>query len=105
MGIQFFIVFALSIVFLSVGVTGWRDFVSVTWAGFIPHLDFEANYPDIIQCFLGFFLFLISSYLMAFFLYLEERESGRIMKNVRSFVKLREFLERHQKEKTREWKE
>ena len=34
---------------------------------------------------------------MGFFLYLEERESGRIMKNVKSFVKLRQFLEQYQK--------
>jgi hypothetical protein len=65
--------------------------------GHLPHLGFEANYFAIFQCFLGFLLFLISLYLMGFFLYLEERESGRIMKNIRSFVKLREFLERAQK--------
>ncbi len=34
---------------------------------------------------------------MGFLLYLEERESGRIMKNVKSFAKLRQFLERRQK--------
>lgn len=102
MGIQFFIVFVLSIAFLSVGVTGWRDFVSVSWDGGTPELDFEANYFAICQCFLGFLLFLISLYLMGFFLYLEERESGRIMKNIKSFVKLREFLERRQKEGMRD---
>ena len=36
---------------------------------------------------------------MGFLLYLEERESGRIMKNVKSFTKLRQFLERRQKGK------
>ena len=36
---------------------------------------------------------------MGFLLYLEERESGRIMKNVKSFAKLRQFLERRQKSK------
>ena len=175
MGIQFFIVFVLSIAFLSMGVTGWRDFVTLTWnrslvfsteskfsedldRNIIPEelrqefennglsplsdnvtasvvdkrsrwlitnadnipvytiklkedrlyiynesiplldLDVKANYLAIFQCFIGFLLFLVSLYLMGFFLYLEERESGRIMKNVKSFVKLREFLERHQKE-------
>ena len=96
MGIPFFIVFGLSIVFLSMGITGWRGFVSLTWGGFIPKPDFHANYLAIAECFIGTLLFLISLYLMGFFLYLEERESGRIMKNVKSFVKLREFLERHQ---------
>lgn len=98
MGIPFFVVFVLSIVFLSLGATGWRDFVSITWDGGMPQLDFETNYVAIFQCCLEFLLFLISLYLMGFFLYLEERESGRIMKNVKSFVRLREFLERHQKE-------
>lgn len=50
------------------------------------------------QTALGFLLFFISLYVMGFFLYLEERESGRIMKNIKSFVRLREFLERHQNE-------
>jgi hypothetical protein len=94
MGIPFFIVFALSIAFLSLGVGGWRDFVSVAWNNWLPTFNFEANYPAILRCILGFLLFLISLYLMGFFLYLEERESGRIMKNIKSFVKLREFLDR-----------
>ncbi len=102
MGIQFFVVFALSIIFLSIGVTGCRDFASVIWDNGTPKLSFVSNTSAIIQCALGFLLFLISLYVMGFFLYLEERESGRIMKNIRSFVKLREFLERHQKEETRE---
>ena len=167
MGIQFFIIFALSIVFLSVGVTGWSDFASITWKfsidsqfaselnsnaiseglretfqkngfplsdnlssspggnsnnwwvildrdnqrtytlrrddgvlnvyhGSIPRLHLEANYFAVFRCFSGFILFFISLYLMGFFLYLEERESGRIMKNVKSFAKLRRFLERHE---------
>ena len=167
MGIQFFIVFALSIAFLSVGVTGWSDFASITWKfsidsqfaselsgdviseglretfekngfplsenlssspggnrdnwwvildrdnqrtytlrrengvlnvyhGSIPRLHLEANYFAVFRCFSGFILFFISLYLMGFFLYLEERESGRIMKNVKSFAKLRQFLERHE---------
>jgi hypothetical protein len=170
MGIQFFIIFALSIVFLSVGVTGWSDFASITWKfsidsqfaselnsnaiseglretfqkngfplsdnlssspggnsnnwwvildrdnqrtytlrrddgvlnvyhGSIPRLHLEANYFAVFRCFSGFILFFISLYLMGFFLYLEERESGRIMKNVKSFVKLRQFLERHEQER------
>ncbi len=102
MGIQFFIVFALSIIFLSMGVTGCRDFASVMWENGIPKLNLEANTSAITQCVLGFLLFFISLYLMGFFLYLEERESGRIMKNIKSFVKLRQFLERHQKEETGE---
>ena len=65
--------------------------------GSLPHLNLEANYLAILRCFSGFLLFLISLYLMGFFLYLEERESGRIMKNVKSFVKLREFFDRHEK--------
>ena len=170
MGIPFFIVFALSIVFLSVGVTGWGDFASITWKfsidtqfvselnrgviseelrgafekngfslsenvdssrgdnhnswwvifdedskrtytvrresdalnvyhGSFPHLHLEANYFAVFRCFSGFMLFFISLYLMGFFLYLEERESGRIMKNVKSFAKLRQFFERHEKER------
>ena len=93
MGIQFFIVFVLSIAFLSMGVTGWQDFVSVSWESGMSKLDFKADYFAIFQCALGFLLFLISLYLMGFFLYLEERESGRIMKHIKSFVKLREYLE------------
>ena len=93
MGIQFFIVFVLSIALLSMGVTGWQGFVSVSWESGLPKLDFQANYFAIFQCFFGFLLFLISLYLMGFFLYLEERESGRIMKNIKSYVKLREYLE------------
>ena len=170
MGIQFFIIFALSIAFLSVGVTGWSDFASITWKfsidsrfapelngdviseglretfqkngfplsdnlssspggnsnnwwvildrdnqrtytlrrddgvlnvyhGSIPRLHLEANYFAVFRCFSGFILFFISLYLMGFFLYLEERESGRIMKNVKSFAKLRQFLERHDQER------
>jgi len=94
MGIPFFIVFALSIAFLSIGVGGWRDFVSVGWKPL--SLAFEANVWGIFRCALGFLLFLVSLYLMGFFLYLEERESGRIMKNIRSFAKLRRLLERWQ---------
>ena len=93
MGIQFFVVFVLSIAFLSIGVTGWQGFVAVSWEDGMPKLYFTANYFAIFQCFAGFLLFLISLYLMGFFLYLEERESGRIMKNIKSFVKLREYLE------------
>ena len=174
MGIPFFIVFALSIAFLSIGVTGWGDFASITWNqtlrfsidsqfaselnrdvisetlretfekhgfslsenlssslgdyhssrwlildensnrtytlrqensvlkvyhGSFPRLHLEADYFAVLRCFSGFILFFISLYLMGFFLYLEERESGRIMKNVKSFVKLRQFLERHEKER------
>ena len=66
--------------------------------GSLPHLHLEANYFAVFRCFSGFVLFLISLYLMGFFLYLEERESGRIMKNVKSFVKIRQFLERHERE-------
>ena len=174
MGIPFFIVFALSIAFLSVGVTGLGDFASISWDqrlrfsvdsqfasdlnrddiseglradfakhgyslsknlgsslgdnhnkrwlildkdskrtytlkqengalnvyhGSFPNLRLKANYFAIFKCFSGFALFLISLYLMGFFLYLEERESGRIMKSVKSFVKIRQFLERHEKEK------
>jgi hypothetical protein len=93
MGIQFFVVFVLSIAFLSMGVTGWQGFVSVSGEDGMPKLDFTANYFAIFQCVVSFLLFLISLYLMGFFLYLEERESGRIMKNIKSYVKLREYLE------------
>ena len=108
MGIPFFIVFVLSIAFLSLGITGWGDFVSVEWqqgasdaakdtVAITPYLSFQPNYWTIARCFTGFLLFLVSLYFMGFFLYLEERESGRIMKNVKSFAKLRQFLERRQK--------
>ncbi len=131
MGIPFFIVFALSIVFLSLGMTGWGDLVSVEWPAWIhsvafspdgggdlvsvewpeqnpsaatvdevvvtPYLGLKLNYRAIAQCLTGFLLFLVSLYVMGFLLYLEERESGRIMKNVKSFAKLRQFLERRQK--------
>ena len=108
MGIPFFIVFVLSIAFLSLGITGWGDFVTVQWdqeaadvtVAVTPYLNFQSDYWAIARCFTGFLLFLVSLYLMGFFLYLEERESGRIMKNVKSFAKLRRFLERHQKEDT-----
>lgn len=110
MGIPFFILFVLSIAFLSLGITGWGGFISVEWpqqdsvdaksdaVAVTPYLSFQPNYWAIAQCFTGFLLFLASLYFMGFFLYLEERESGRIMKNVKSFAKLRQFLERHQKE-------
>ena len=109
MGIPFFIVFALSIVFLSLGITGWGDLVSVEWPEqnlsaatvddvvVTPYLGLKLNYWAIVQCLIGFLLFLVSLYLMGFLLYLEERESGRIMKNVKSFVKLRQFLEQRRK--------
>ena len=109
MGIPFFILFVLSIAFLSLGITGWGGFVSVEWpqqasadakddtVAVTPYLSFQPNYWAIAQCFTGFLLFLVSLYFMGFFLYLEERESGRIMKNVKSFAKLRQFLERYQK--------
>ena len=109
MGIPFFIVFVLSIAFLSLGITGWGDFISVEWpeqdspdadsdtVAVTPYLSFQANYWAIGRCAIGFLLFLVSLYLMGFLLYLEERESGRIMKNVKSFAKLRRLLERHQK--------
>ena len=109
MGIPFFVVFVLSIAFLSLGITGWGDFVSVEWdkqdspdatddtPAVTPYLSFQSDYWAIARCFTGFLLFLVSLYFMGFFLYLEERESGRIMKNVKSFAKLRQFLERHQK--------
>ena len=109
MGIPFFIVFALSIVFLSLAITGWGDLVSVEWPEqnpsaatvdevvVTPYLGLKLNYWAIAKCLTGFLLFLASLYLMGFLLYLEERESGRIMKNVKSFAKLRQFLERRQK--------
>ena len=103
MGIPFFIVFVLSIAFLSLGITGWGDFISVEWPeqdspdAVTPYLSFQANYWAIGRCCIGFLLFLVSLYTMGFLLYLEERESGRIMKNVKSFAKLRQLLERHQK--------
>ena len=109
MGIPFFIVFVLSIAFLSLGITGWGDFVTVEWpeqdsseadndtVAVTPYLSFQPNYWAIGRCVTGFLLFLVSLYVMGFLLYLEERESGRIMKNVKSFTKLRQFLERHQK--------
>lgn len=109
MGIPFFIVFVLSIVFLSLGITAIGDFVSVQWQQeatsdtptVAPYLNFRSDYWAMARCFAGFTLFLASLYFMGFFLYLEERESGRIMKNVKSFVKLRQFIERHQKEDAR----
>jgi len=109
MGIPFFVVFVFSIAFLSLGITGWGDFVLVEWdkqdssdatsntVAVTPYLSFQSDYWAITRCFIGFLLFLVSLYFMGFFLYLEERESGRIMKNVKSFAKLRQFLERHQK--------
>ncbi len=108
MGIPFFIVFVLSIACLSLGITGWGDFVSVEWpeqetlgadsdtVTVTPYLRLQANYSAIARCTIGFLLFLVSLYVMGFLLYLEERESGRIMKNVKSFAKLRRFLERRQ---------
>ena len=108
MGIPFFIVFVLSIAFLSLGITGWGDFISVEWpeqealqadsdtVAVTPYLHLQANYWAIGQCTIGFLLFLVSLYVMGFLLYLEERESGRIMKNVKSFAKLRQLLERRQ---------
>ncbi len=109
MGIPFFIVFVLSIVFLTLAVTGWGNLVSVEWpeqnpsaktvddVTVAPYLGLRLNYWAIAQCVIGFLLFLGSLYLMGFLLYLEERESGRIMKNVKSFVKLRQYLERRKK--------
>lgn len=109
MGIPFFLVFALSIVFLSLGITGWGDFVSIDWPEqnpsaeivdditVTPYLGLRLNYRAMAQCIIGFLLFLVSLYVMGFLLYLEERESGRIMKNVKSFVKLRQFIERRKK--------
>ena len=110
MGIPFFILFVLSIAFLSLGITGWGGFATMEWSqqdsvdaktdtGAVTlYLSFKPNYWAIARCVTGFLLFLGSLYFMGFFLYLEERESGRIMKNVKSFAKLRRFLERHQKE-------
>lgn len=112
MGIPFFIVFVLSIAFLSLWITGWGDFISVQWhqpessdairetPAVAPYLSFQTNYWAMVRGFTGCLLFLASLYFMGFFLYLEERESGRIMKNVKSFAKLRQFLERRQKEDT-----
>ncbi len=109
MGIPFFLVFALSIVFLSLGITGWGEFVSIDWpeqnpdavtiedVTVTPYLGLILNYRAMAQCVIGFLLFLVSLYVMGFLLYLEERESGRIMKNVKSFVKLRHFIERRKK--------
>ena len=109
MGIPFFIVFTFSIVFLSLGITGWGDFVSIEWpeqsapdvsvedVEVTPYLSVKSNIRAIVQCIAGFLLFLLSLYVMGFLLYLEERESGRIMKNVKSFAKLRQILERRQK--------
>lgn len=109
MGIPFFIVFVLSIVFLTLAVTGLGSLVFVDWpeqnpsaktvddVTVAPYLGLRLNYWAIAQCVVGFLLFLGSLYLMGFLLYLEERESGRIMKNVKSFVKLRQFLERRKK--------
>lgn len=110
MGIPFFIVFALSIVFLSFGITGWGDLVSIDWPEQLPtdespddvtvtpYINFNlSNHAALVQCCSGFILFLGSLYLMGFLLYLEERESGRIMKNVKSFAKLRQRIERYQK--------
>lgn len=112
MGIPFFIVFTLSIVFLSIGITGWGNIVSIEWSeqdvpeqdvidaeselvSVTPYLSIKAyNSGAIVQCVSGFLLFLLSLYVMGFLLYLEERESGRIMKNVKSYVRLRQFLER-----------
>ena len=109
MGIPFFVLFILSIAFLSLGITGWGDFVVVHWdqqhlsgakgdtVAVTPYLSLQRNYWAIARCLTGFLLFLGSLYFMGFFLYLEERESGRIMKNVKSFAKLRRFFERRQK--------
>lgn len=110
MGIPFFIVFALSIVFLSIGITGWGDLVSIDWPEQVspdasredvtvtPYINLNfSNHRALVQCCSGFILFLASLYLMGFLLYLEERESGRIMKNVKSFAKLRQLIERYQK--------
>lgn len=109
MGIPFFIVFALSIVFLSIGITGWGDLVSIDWpeqqstdvlsedVTVTPYINLNfSNHVALVQCCSGFILFLGSLYLMGFLLYLEERESGRIMKNVKSFAKLRQLIERFQ---------
>lgn len=109
MGIPFFVVFVLSIVFLTFAVTGLGNLASVEWpeqnpsakivddVTVTPYLGLTLNYWAIAQCITCFLLFLCSLYLMGFLLYLEERESGRIMKNVKSFIKLRQFLERRRK--------
>ena len=67
MGIPFFVVFVLSIAFLSLGITGWGDFVSVEWdkqnsseatsdtAAVTPYLSFQSDYWAIARCFIGFF--------------------------------------------------
>lgn len=109
MGIPFFIVFTFSIVFLSIGITGWGDLVSIDWpeqespdalsedAIVTPYINLNfSNHVALVQFCSGFILFLVSLYVMGFLLYLEERESGRIMKNVKSFAKLRQFIERYQ---------
>ena len=109
MGIPFFFVFALSIVFLSLGITGLGGLVSIEWpeqnardvsvedVEVTPYLSFKGDFRALARCIGGFLLFLLSLYVMGFLLYLEERESGRIMKNVKSFAKLRQFLERRRK--------
>lgn len=110
MGIPFFLVFALSIVFLSLGIAGWNDIVSIDWpeqdssgetvddVTVTPYMSLSLdNHSALVQFCSGFVLFIASLYLMGFLLYLEERESGRIMKNVKSFAKLRRFIERFQK--------
>ncbi|MCG9126741.1 hypothetical protein JT359_03970 [Candidatus Poribacteria bacterium] len=115
MGIPFFLVFALSIVFLSLGITGWGDLVSIDWpeqestnelnddATVTPYISLNfSNHVALVQCCSGFVLFICSLYLMGFLLYLEERESGRIMKNVKSFAKLRQLIERYQKKRISE---
>ena len=115
MGIPFFIVFALSIVFLSLGITGWGDLVSIDWpeqvspdalsenVAVTPYINLNfSNHVALVQCCSGFILFLGSLYLMGFLLYLEERESGRIMKNVKSYAKLRQIMERYQKKRIAE---
>ncbi len=112
MGIPFFIVFVLSIVFFTLAVTGLGDLIWFEWPEQNPSAETvddvtvtsylgirHDDYWAIAQCIVGFLLFLVSLYLMGFLLYLEERESGRIMKNVKSFVKLRQFLERRRKRK------
>lgn len=115
MGIPFFILFVLSIAFLSLGLIGWGDFLVLEWdeeptpetagdaAGFsfsgTPYLSLQPNASAIARCIIGFLLFFTSLYFMGFFLYLEERESGRIMKNVKSFAKLRRFLDKRKERK------
>ncbi len=115
MGIPFFIVFTLSIAFLSIGITGWGDLVSIDWPEQVspdslsedvivtPYINLNlSNHGALVQCCSGFILFLASLYLMGFLLYLEERESGRIMKNVKSYAKLRQLIERYQKKRITE---